>query len=434
MADNNIAEEDVMATDSKVEPPREGTPSSIESTPEPEAGAEPSQEPAQPAKRKGGRKPIYATSEERKQRNRQAQAAFRERRTEYIKQLEATIKQNEVSLSTLQQSHRSAADECLMLRYKNSLLERILLEKGIDVQAELHMKTGSPTLGFQHPAASIPQIPPPQPPLQRTAMQRHQARRSGQNFLPKLAPGQSSTDMHSQRSPQGHPTPSSHGSSPTSMSTRSPMVLQQGGNTPPTSAVLAQPQGQQFHNYPRPSQQPPNHAFMRRQGAPPNAQHPGPSSHYQSNVGIASSRAADNRRSMNAPISTTGQPATQAYPSPFQKHIDQLEHEYDTQQSRSMLDQPDHEETSDPPPDQLHGHYPPQYDQQNPPISDYYQGSMTAPPQLQPHPANTDGPGGQFGNMGEMIDPNDPMLDADPFGLSASMHYPTSYSFEQPQR
>lgn len=74
---------------------------------------------------------IYATSEERKQRNRQAQAAFRERRTEYIKQLEATIKQNEETLGTLQQSHRSAADECLMLRYKNSLLERILLEKGM---------------------------------------------------------------------------------------------------------------------------------------------------------------------------------------------------------------------------------------------------------------------------------------------------------------
>jgi len=74
---------------------------------------------------------IYATSEERKQRNRQAQAAFRERRTEYIKQLEETIKQNEDTLRSLQQSHRSAADECLMLRYKNSLLERILLEKGL---------------------------------------------------------------------------------------------------------------------------------------------------------------------------------------------------------------------------------------------------------------------------------------------------------------
>lgn len=73
---------------------------------------------------------IYATSEERKQRNRQAQAAFRERRTEYIKQLETTIKHHEETLQSLQQSHRSAADECLMLRYKNSLLERILLEKG----------------------------------------------------------------------------------------------------------------------------------------------------------------------------------------------------------------------------------------------------------------------------------------------------------------
>lgn len=73
---------------------------------------------------------IYATSEERKQRNRQAQAAFRERRTEYIKQLESTIKLHEENLQNLQQSHRSAADECLMLRYKNSLLERILLEKG----------------------------------------------------------------------------------------------------------------------------------------------------------------------------------------------------------------------------------------------------------------------------------------------------------------
>jgi len=73
---------------------------------------------------------IYATSEERKQRNRQAQAAFRERRTEYIKQLEETIRVHETNLHSLQNAHRHAADECLMLRYKNSLLERILLEKG----------------------------------------------------------------------------------------------------------------------------------------------------------------------------------------------------------------------------------------------------------------------------------------------------------------
>jgi hypothetical protein len=38
---------------------------------------------------------------------------------------------------------------------------------------------------------------------------------------------------------------------------------------------------------------------------------------------------------------------------------------------------------------------------------------------------------GGYTAIPHMIDPNDPMLDADPFGLSASMHYPTSYSFDQ---
>lgn len=47
-----------MAAPSKVENPPEATPSSLESTPEQEAGPEPTQEPAQPQKRKGGRKPV----------------------------------------------------------------------------------------------------------------------------------------------------------------------------------------------------------------------------------------------------------------------------------------------------------------------------------------------------------------------------------------
>lgn len=59
MGDKDIAD-DEMAADSKVEPVREGTPSSIESTPEQEEQPEPSQEPAQPQKRKGGRKPVSA--------------------------------------------------------------------------------------------------------------------------------------------------------------------------------------------------------------------------------------------------------------------------------------------------------------------------------------------------------------------------------------
>lgn len=68
--------------------------------------------------------------EERKQRNRQAQAAFRERRTEYIKQLEVTLKQNEQLLQSSQNDQHAIAHECTSLRYKISALEAIMIEKG----------------------------------------------------------------------------------------------------------------------------------------------------------------------------------------------------------------------------------------------------------------------------------------------------------------
>jgi len=200
-------------------------------TPEAETGAP--QENAAQQKRKGGRKPIYATSEERKQRNRQAQAAFRERRTEYIKQLEETIRVHETNLHNLQTAHRSAADECLMLRYKNSLLERILLEKGIDVQAELRAKTGSPHLGPTHMPQNMAQAPT----VQRAIMNRHhQARRSNSSIAPKLEPGAPL------QSPQSRPTPSSHASSPTS---NSPSFGNHGVMTPPASDTQIQFQQQQ---------------------------------------------------------------------------------------------------------------------------------------------------------------------------------------------
>ncbi len=194
------------------------------------------------------------------------------------------------------------------------------------------MKTGSPTLSFQHPAANIPPIPPQQP-LQRTAIQRHQARRSGQNFLPKLAPGQATQDVNFQNSPQGHPTPSSHTSSPTNPMTRSPLVMQQGGNTPPNTAVLAQPQQQQqhFQAFPRTSQQPPNPAFYQRQQMSPNTQRGVAQQRYQNNASAVSSHSTGSRQSIGQPMSAganpnpvSGSSASQYYPSPFQKHIDQL--------------------------------------------------------------------------------------------------------------
>lgn len=118
--------------------------------------------------------------------------AFRERRTEYIKHLEATIKHHEEQLSGLQQSSRTAADEVLMLRYKNSLLERILLEKGIDVHAELRAYTQYEDTRQTVPPMSIPQAVasvsnqpisqqrqvPPHPQMPRQVIGRQQQRRS----------------------------------------------------------------------------------------------------------------------------------------------------------------------------------------------------------------------------------------------------------------
>lgn len=106
-----------------------------------------------------------------------------------------------------------------MLRYKNSLLERILLEKGIDVQAELQAKTGSPNLGPTH----MPQNMVQPPPIQRAMLNRHHhSRRSASSIAPKLEPGATSLPqpqaMHGLQnvaSPNSRPTPPSHAASPT---------------------------------------------------------------------------------------------------------------------------------------------------------------------------------------------------------------------------
>jgi len=262
-------------------------------TPEAETGAP--QENATQQKRKGGRKPIYATSEERKQRNRQAQAAFRERRTEYIKQLEETIRVHETNLHNLQTAHRSAADECLMLRYKNSLLERILLEKGIDVQAELRAKTGSPHLGPTHMGQNMAQAPT----VQRAIMNRHhQARRSNSSIAPKLEPGAPL------QSPQSRPTPSSHASSPNS---NSPGFNGQGVMTPPASDTQIQFQQQQQ---------------QRLQAAKGLHGLPGPG--LMANTGGMGTTSGPKGGSGGSG-GTGGTPVAAAYyPSPFQNHIEQL--------------------------------------------------------------------------------------------------------------
>lgn len=194
---------------------------------------------------------------------------------------------------------------------------------GINVQAELQMKTGSPVLGpgFMHSTTPMPQ----QPQLQRTTLQRAQARRSG---LPKLAPGHSNSDLgFSTTSPLAHPTPSSHGSSPSQMSMRSP-AIQQMGMTSPASAVLGQPQAQPYQSFAGSSQQQPSQAFYQPQqhatNAPRYRQHRATaSSTYQGSTSGISNMSPG----LPYPGSSGGSapPSASAfYPSPFQKHFEQL--------------------------------------------------------------------------------------------------------------
>ena len=301
----------------KTEASRDGSTSSIASSPEPEPATYTQDNPQQQQKRKGGRKPIYATSEERKQRNRQAQAAFRERRTEYIKQLESTIKHHEETLQNLQNSHRNAADECLMLRYKNSLLERILLEKGIDVQAELRAKTGSPNLGPTRGPASAT-TSPNQPPLQqRAVMNRQQQRRSlqgppkaeGPHGLPMIQPDGAVPN----RSPLSQPTPGSHLSSPSTTATRSPNFVPQGTSVSPNFGPI--PPQQQQHLRP----QPPRANFTPIM-AP---QRPSLITNQPPSNGMSSASTVGSGASVMTQSSTSGGP-TSYFSTPYTDHMTQL--------------------------------------------------------------------------------------------------------------
>ncbi|KAI1175828.1 hypothetical protein F4777DRAFT_297858 [Nemania sp. FL0916] len=395
---------DAMSID-KEEQCQENSEESVASTPDNGGEPTPAPQDAQPVKRKGGRKPIYATSEERKQRNRQAQAAFRERRTEYIKQLEDTIRVHESNLTNLQAAHRSAAEECLMLRYKNSLLERILLEKGIDVQAELQAKTGSPNLGPTH----MPQNMMQPPPIQRAILNRHHnSRRSASSIAPKLEPGVTSVPAQvniqpSIASPKGRPTPPSHAASPTNP-------------TPPYSGHMAGAS---------PTSVGPDHSNARTAMPPPMKQSmppiagilPGP---RQQLMQPQQQQQQQPQHIHQQHQTTSGPRPPSIYPtSSFQNHFQQLEQEYD-----ATADIMDETETEGPPP--------------NP----YASGYSAAPPNISMHPPPGAPPGQpptssaehgaqtQGQNYPSMTQLLDPALDWDPFGLSASMAFPAQFSFD----
>lgn len=208
-----------------------------------------------------------------------------------------------------------------MLRYKNSLLERILLEKGkrtflslffdtnkeigIDVQAELRLK-GSPHLRPMRPGGMTGQASP----MQRAMLNRQQSVRQRPVMAPppiqtvNQAP-RSSIMGDSLNSPNVQPTPPSQHSSPST--TRSPGFPLQ-GMTSPTADVQQRQPLQQFSQH-RQVQPMPHNAFQQQA--------------RQHNRSMSANTVGQSYRNsrMQAPA-----PQVQAnyYPTSFQKHYDQL--------------------------------------------------------------------------------------------------------------
>lgn len=107
------------------------------------------------------------------------------------------------------------------------------------------------------------------------------------------------------------------------------------------------------------------------------------------------------------------------YPTSFQKHYDQLDQEYDAHVD--MLDDPDGDEMD---PDSFIPNF------RLPPTSGGQAGmGMQASP---PTTATTASDAGN--NLLSLPFDYDPMLDADPFGLSASMHFPNPFGGLQQRR
>jgi hypothetical protein len=82
--------------------------------------------PALPIKRKAGRKPLYKTAQERRERNRRAQLQFRARRSDYLAQLEETCRHYEVVVKELQESNKMAHDSLRQEAARVKQLEAIL--------------------------------------------------------------------------------------------------------------------------------------------------------------------------------------------------------------------------------------------------------------------------------------------------------------------
>lgn len=321
------------------------------------------------------------------------------------------------------------------------VLDRFLLHHakiritGIDVQAELRAKGGSPNLGpTRMPVSTAPLTQP----IQRYAVNKYAQNRRSLGNIPKSSSPTQAVNI----SPNIRPQPTSGISSPTvSAHHRSPNFLpQQNG---PMSPAFG-PSGQQIRPHTqqvRPQFQPPPRPSIATAGYPSSA------STINSAVSAASSGPNPNQVQQNP---------NSFYNSPFQNHYDQLgkyksarPHSYEKHPPTRYAEQ-EYDDGDDMYDDDANDHptsagayqnnfaipgqsmQPPQ-----PPGNHHPQHMGTNGHALQPQPPQHHQDGAaQFGAapMNTGYDFSDPMLDADPFGLSASMHFPTQFSFDAVSR
>lgn len=140
----------------------------------------------------------------------------------------------------------------------NTLLTLCVL--GIDVQAELQAKTGSPNLGPTHMPPNLVQPPP----IQRAIMNRHhQSRRPNSTIAPKTeAVANLPTPHQTTASPRSRPTPPSHSNSPTntaqgfSPAPSDTLSMKSSITTMPRQQMHALPTPQQIQRHPAPRPRP----------------------------------------------------------------------------------------------------------------------------------------------------------------------------------
>ena len=312
------------------------------------------------------------------------------------------------------------------------IFPRLMRAIGVDVQAELRMKTeGSHILS--HPASASANVQPSA--VQKAFTNRHnQVRRTASGSTAKPLRPQQLSNLQTPRSQ----SMSSSAISP--IAAKSPHAVAKGivpdNKDPPRSQPLIQPRTQPSKAVQHPS--------IARSGAPLQVMTPS----------TDGSRGSD--------VSSNPGARANYYPPGYQAHLDQLgESEADPLESTSqdslrteqeydahadMLEDENASETSNGPAVSGPDSYPQNYPQQNLPPGNAAPMRMQVQPQMHSYPgvhqAATSQPGGQpvdpnnpnnsmYGTMNLGFDPYDPSLDADPFGLTASMHFPTQFTYHE---